>query len=274
MDFNTIMKNSTPKNPNIKWPKTRARRLEDLQRQQDSIAAVATIGQVMTAASAVPMPRSRKLLTDAAAAASGNGVIGRNTKGSKKAKKRAWKQHADEYFASNQAWDEVNGIYVACIDLLKTSLALTPLLRERELLVLVKDKPLLTRNIKAITRDTLALNGEVSKIKATHDGKAGGSKSQEEMMESCMVFSQYVNFMERYDSALMPLIVHASEQLQEALIELDIINPELAKALTVNLHSTLNSIQTIVHEVTGAAAAVTPDSASAQEAQAASTATA
>lgn len=267
------MKNSTPKNPNIKWPKTRARRLEDLQRQQDAIGAVATVGQMMTAASAVPMPRSRKLLTDAAVAA-GKGVIGRNAKGGKKAKKRAWQQHADEYFTNNQAWDEVNGIYVACIDLLKTSLALTPLLRERELLVLVKDKPLLTRNIKAITRDTLALNGEVSKIKATHDGKAGGSKSQEEMMESCMVFSQYVNFMERYDSALMPLIVHASEQLQEALIELDIINPELAKALTVNLHSTLNSIQTIVHEVTGADAAVTPDSASAQEDQAASTATA
>ena len=258
------MKNTTPKNTNIKWPKTRERRLAELQHQQDAIGAVATVGQMMTAASAVPMPRSRKLLTDAAKEA-GKGVIGNNTKGGKKAKKRAWQQHADAYFATNNAWDEVNGIYVACIDLLKTSLALTPLLRERDLLVLVKDKPLLTRNIKAITRDTQLLADEVAKIKATHAVKDGGSKSQEEMMESCMVFSQYVNFMERYDSALMPLIVHASEQLQEALIELETVNPELAKALTINLHATLNSIQTIVHEVTGADAVVTPAATPTQE---------
>ena len=250
------MKNTTPKNPNIKWPKTRARRLADLQQQQDAIGAVATVGQMMTAASAVPMPRSRKLLTDAAKEA-GKGAIGSNTKG-KKGKKRAWQKHADEYFANNNAWDEVNGIYIACMDLLKTSLALTPLLRERELLILVKDKPLLTRNIKAITRDTQVLAEEVAKIKATHQNKDGGSKSQEEMMESCMVFSQYVNFMERYDSALMPLIVHASEQLQEALLELEVNNPELAKSLTINLHATLGSIQTIVHSVTGAEDTVSP----------------
>lgn len=259
MDSITIMNNNTtPKNPNLKWPKTQQRQAIEAQQRNAAIGAVATVGQMLTAASAVPMPRSQKLLNDAAEAAS-KGSIGRNAKG-KKGKKRAWQQHADDYFENNNAWNEVNGIYVACIDLLKTSLALTPLLRERDLLTLVKDKQLLTRNVKAITRDTIALSEEVAKIKATHNGKDGGSKSQEEMMESCMVFSQYVNFMERYDSALMPLIVHASEQLQEALIALEQVNPELAKSLTVNLHNTLNSIQSIVHEVTGGETPVSPSS--------------
>jgi hypothetical protein len=246
-----------PQTSKINWPKTPARKAADRQERNNNIAAVSTVGQMMLAASAVPMPRSQKLLRDAAQAVTINGSIGKRAKGAK-GKKRAWQHHADNYFEKNNAWDEVNSVYIACIDLLKTSLALTPLLRERSLLTLVGNKKLLTRNIKAITRDTQALAEEMSKIKTAHAEKAGGSKSQEEMMESCMVFSQYVNFMERYDSALMPLIVHASEQLQEALSELATIDPELAGALTTNLNSTLSSIQTIVHEVTGADAQPSP----------------
>lgn len=250
-------KNSTPKNPKLNWPKTRERRAAELQNRTAAIGAVATVGQMMTAASAVPMPRSQKLLADAAAAAN-KGMVGQYSKG-KKGKKRSWQRHADEYFAKNNAWDEVNGIYLASINLLKTSLALTPLLREQELTKLVKNRRLLARNVMAITRDTQKLADEVTKIRATHKDKDGGSKSQEEMMDSCMVFSQYVNFMERYDSALMPLIVHASEQLQEALIELEVINPELAKRLKQDLQKTLNSIQAIVHTVTGGETPVSPD---------------
>lgn len=248
---------TTPKNPNIKWPKTQARKAAELQQRQDAIGSVAAAAQIMTAAGAVPMPRSKKLMADAAQAANSRGIVGKHAKG-KKGKKRAWQEHADEYFASNNAWDEVNGIYVACIDLLRTSLALTPLLKEKALLALVFDKKLLTRNVQAITRDTQALATELAKIRATHEGKGGGSKSQEEMMESCAVFSQYVNFMERYDSALMPLVVHASEQLQEALIALEVIDPELAQRLSQDLQATLGSIQSIVHEVTGADAVQTP----------------
>lgn len=243
-------KNITPKNPKLVWPKTPARRSAELEKRQEAIAAVATIGQIMSAASTIPLPRSQKMLSDAAVEAV-KGSIGSNRNG-KKGKKRAWKEHADNYFAQNCAWDEVNGIYTACMDLLRTSLALTPLLRERALLTLVGNKNLLTRNVKAITRDTQVLAEELSKIRESHLSKAGGSKSQEEMMEACETFSLYVNFMERYDSALMPLVVHASEQLQEALIALELVDPELAKTLSNDLQKTLGTIRGIVHEVTGA----------------------
>ena len=152
-------KNSTPKNPKLNWPKTRERRAAELQHRTAALGAVATVGQMMTAASAVPMPRSQKLLADAAEAAS-KGMVGQHSKG-KKGKKRSWQRHADEYFAKNNAWNEVNGIYLASINLLKTSLALTPLLREQELTKLVKNKRLLARNVMAITRDTQALADEV-----------------------------------------------------------------------------------------------------------------
>lgn len=247
---------SSSQKSGVKWPKTAERKQAEFQERQQAISSVATIGQIMTAASAVPMPRAQKLMTDAAKEAV-KGSIGGQARG-KKGKKRAWQEHADDYFASNNAWDEVNGIYVACLDLLRTSLALSPLLRELALLELVADKKLLTRNVKAITRDTKVLSEQLAKIREVHNDKAGGSKSQEEMMESCAVFSQYVDFMERYDSALMPLVVHASEQLQEALIALEIVNPELATKLSNDLQKTLSSIQTIVHEVTGAEEVKTP----------------
>lgn len=250
----------------IVWPKTQAAKMATLENQQHAIAAVAKVGQLMTAASSVQMPRTRKLLSDAAMEAT-KGAIGSEQRG-KKGKKRAWQEHADNYFANNNAWNEVNDVYQGCLDLLRTSLALTPLLREKALLELVVDKRLLVRNIQAVTRDTQTLSAELSKIRETHSTKSGGSKNQEDMMESCAVFSQYVNFMERYDSALMPLVIHASEQLQEALILLETVNPELAQMLSINLQNTLSNIQSIVHGLTGAGETPAPSQQPAPAAEA------
>lgn len=255
-----------PKNPGLKWPKTEKAKAQELQRNLDAVAAISQVGQLMTAANAVPNPRAKKLMTDAAAAAS-KGNIGSKSK-TKKGKKRAWEQHADEYFAENKAWDEVNGIYLGCVDLLKTSLALVPLLKEIDLVQLVKNKNLLARNIAAITRDTTVLVKDLNKIKASHKDKSGGTKTQAEMMDSCAVFTDYVQFMERYDSALMPLVVHASEQLQEALIDLQHSQPELAQTLNTKLQLNLHSIRQIVHEVTGADEIVTPGQEDAVQAEA------
>lgn len=245
-----MAKKSRPKNPGIKWPQTPAAKAKEVAQHQDSIAAIATVGQLMTAAAAVPSPRAKKLLSDAVQEM-GKGTIGAEQRG-RKGEKRSWEKHADHYFATNSAWDEVNGIYTACIDLLRTSLALAPLLREEELVILVKNKRLLSRNIHAITNDTKKLAEELGKIRNQHKDKGAGANSQEDLMLSCAVFSEYVQFMERYDSALMPLVVHASEQLQEALIALKETNPELADTLNRKLLENLAKIRNIVADTTGA----------------------
>lgn len=252
-----MAKKSQQKNPGLKWPKTPQAKLQDLQQKTEALGAVAKVGQMLTAASAVPMPLAKKLVSDAASTVAEEGTVGRQSK-NKRNRDRARKKHAGEYFESNNAWDEVNGIYLACVDLLKTSLMLTPLLKERTLLQHVQVPSLLARNIRAITRDTMQLNQELGKIYALHEGKAGGSKTPEEMMISCEVFSQYVHFMERYDSALMPLVVHASEQLQEAMLNLNKVNPELANTLNAQLVQSMSAIRGIVHEVTGGEIVPTP----------------
>jgi hypothetical protein len=202
------------------------------------------------------MPRQKKLLADAAAEAV-KGVVGTNQRGDA-GKKRAWKEHADNYFANNQAWEEVNGIYMSCLDLLRTATALSPLLREVKLLKHVKNIKLLTRNIKAINRDTAVLADVLAKVRAKYSTKTGGTQDQLEMLDSCAAFSEYVDFMERYDSALMPLVVHASEQLEEAMNSLAQTDPELAITLKNNLNGTLAAIRSIVHDTTGADPIVTP----------------
>lgn len=251
-----MSKKHKTKNSRINWPKTPAAKLNELEDQQNAIAAVAKVGRMMTAANAVPMPLSKHLIGEAAREASKGSIGGHPRSG--KEKKRAWKEHADNYFETNNAWDEVNGIYVACIDVLRSSLALTPMLREKALLALVKNRHLLHRNILAITRDTAVLSAELAKIHETHKDKKGGSGNQEDMMASCSIFSNYVNFLERYDSALLPLIVHASEQLQEAQFELELVDKPLADTIAQNLANVLNNLRSKIRQVTGAPDTTTP----------------
>lgn len=259
--INTIMstKKDHKKATGVNWPQTQARQAANAvveKEQLEGVAAVAAISQIMTAASAIPMPMQKKLLAEVAAEAS-KGMIGGKEK-TANGKKRAWKEHADKYFETNEAWGEVNGIYASCLDVLRTSVALSPLLREIKLLKKVKNVKLLTRNIKAINTTTATLAETLAKTRALHADKQGGSQDQIEMVDACNAFSQYVDFMERYDSALMPLIVHASEQLEEALDLLSVEEPELALSLKNNMTGNLHSIRTIVHELTGADPIVTP----------------
>lgn len=243
-----MAKHGKPKNSGIKWPKTKAAQIKDLQRQGHAVKALAEFGTVITAAQSIPNGRARKLLADAAAAAVNPIGINQPTVAGEK---RSWQKHADKYFTENKAWDEVNGIYAACMDLLSTSLALLPLVKCDQLLTLVRQKRLLTRNIHAIVRDTTKLVEELKVIHEKHSNRLGGSENQGDLMQACDAFSAYVAFMDRYDSALMPLVVHASEQLQEALLVLKDIAPELYEELNSQLMKALNQIRGIVQEVTG-----------------------
>lgn len=244
-----MAKKSKSKNPNLKWPKTQQAKLRDLKDQGDMIGAVIKAGQMLNAADGVALPKTKKLLQDAVNAVVSAGVI---------SGAEAQEHHADKFYDTNKAWDEVNSIYLQCLNLLKTPLLLSVLLKCEALTALVHQKKLLIRNVLAITRDVPALAADLEKIRKMHDGKMGGAATELELAESCTVFTQYVEFMERYDAALMPLVVHASEQLQEALLDLYKINPELAAELDKQLQEALAQIRDIVISNTGADVVETP----------------
>jgi hypothetical protein len=254
-------KNTGDQSSGINWPKTPQRKAAELEQTQQTIAAVAEVGQIMAAAAAVPQVRQKKLMYDAVQAANQSQGPALQHGKKKKGGKRSWQKHADKYFAENRAWDEVDDIRVMCVSLLHTALALTPLLKSRELTKLVTNVRLLNRNIQAITRDTTELAKVLGKVREIHKDKKGGSKDQFEMAEACTVFSQYVDFMERYDSALLPIVLHASEQLQEALLKLQDVNPQLAFELNEEYKRISSAIEKMIeniHSNTGADPVMTP----------------
>lgn len=254
-------KNTGNQSSGINWPKTAQRKAEDLAQTQQTIAAVAEVGQIMAAASVVPQVRQKKLIKDALDAANTANKAVPQHGGQKKGGKRSWQKHADKYFAENRAWDEVDDIRALCVGLLQTALALTPLLKSRELTSLVTNVRLLNRNIQAVTRDTTELAKVLGKIREIHKDKKGGSKDPVDMADACSVFSQYVDFMERYDAALLPIVLHASEQLQEALLKLEKINPQLAFELNEEYKRISAAIDKMIEMIcsnTGADPVVTP----------------
>lgn len=158
---------------------------------------------------------------------------------------------------NNEGWEQVNNMHVACGDLLRSSLTLTPLLHVREVLQCVVNPKLLHRNISAITRDTLTLAKELVSIrKYTDERRKRCNNTGAAMTAAQTAFTHYVNFMERFDSALFPLIEHASEQLQEALIEYEKAAPEEARKLRNNMLQVINSISAIVRDTIGSTEAV------------------
>lgn len=237
-----------------KWPKTK----EALQKEKEykqhvrqqhtnKLATLAQVSQIMTAASSVPSARVKRLVKDAAQEALSQAPLSKN------------KQEKDTYFQDNNAWDEVTVIRQDCLSLLRVIRELSPLLASQALVMEVTNKKLLTRNIQAICRDTETLANVIDKVYQLHKDKTGGTKNQEEMLYSCEVYSQYVDFMERYEAALLPIIVHASEQLQEALLVLHEKDPVTAQQLNSRLQNTLNAVQHAIHDNTGADDSVSPN---------------
>ena len=256
-------KKSSNQNSKLNWPKTEQRKIAEKlvrdelrQEQQNKLAVISQVTQLMTAASSIPSPHVTRLMQAAMKEAEQSPKLLEEKP--KNSTKRTTDEHREEYFATNTAWDEVNGIRYHSLDLLRTVSAIPPLLRSKELLACVDNIRLLSRTVAALCRDTQTMATVLEKIYALHSTKTGGAVDPQEMMLSCEVYSQYVDFMERYDSAVMPILVHVGEQLQVALIKLDTINPEAAAELNNRLQSTLSNVRTIIHETTGGTDQVSP----------------
>lgn len=173
---------------------------------------------------------------------------GFNHRAAKAAKKKAKKQ-----YQVDACWEEVNSISSSCSDLLRTSMALLPLLRERGLMALVTDVKLIQRNVAAITRDTASLSQELRAIGIGVDRNRKTCTNVAMAMAGAQsAFQYYVNFMERFDSSLLPIVSHTSEMLQIALNLYKEVNPVRATELENELTKTLEYISYVVRDSTGA----------------------
>lgn len=154
---------------------------------------------------------------------------------------------------NNNGWDELNGIALACYRMLTIPSELQPLLRERKLLAKLKDLSLCRRLIDSVVRDTRALSTDFTRINKLHQGKAGHINTDEDLITSYSIFTDYVNFTELCNSCLVPTLAHLSEMLGEAMNELAKEDPELVEQLNnASINKQFNLAKNAMNELTGA----------------------
>lgn len=226
----------------INWPLTERAKQKKLQRQMDAVNKALPAVQAAAAIASIPIDHKDRFTAQIREELK-NGRLEAGTLEAEEGK--------TDYLQSNAAWDEVAIISDDCAQLLRAAALFTPALRSPELMALVDDRTLLIRNVKSITRDTNTLMVELNKIRDTHSQKSGAAVTPEDLVLSCSVFTDYVNFMDRHSASVMPTSLWISEQIQEAIDKLRAINPELAASLSAQVLGRMQEINVAVQEVTG-----------------------
>lgn len=230
--MNTRVKTFKPKTT-IKWPLTETAKKKKLGEALDEINKAAPALQAAGAIASIPVAhkdRFTKQIRDELAQ-------GKLEEGSPEAV-----EQADIYMAENAAWDEVQDISVECARLLQAASLFAPALRNAELMALVTQPRLLARNVESLTRDTVKMIKELEMIRKTHKDRKGAARTADDLMQSCSVFTDYVNFMDRHQASVMPTTIWVSEIIQQANVRLGETNPEAAQALAINMAGLMNSI--------------------------------
>lgn len=191
----------------------------ELQEKLQQASSLVEVDETLKAAQAVRLPVSQQIAEGIKQAHQEQKQM--TGKQRRKAEKKARREGSGH-------WDEVTSIAMACSKMLQVGGSLTPMLAERELLKQVENKKLLARLVDSIIRDTRQLSVDFQKIFNLHKNKSGAIKTDEDLMLSYSIFSDYVNFTELTNSCLVPSLAHASEMLSEALEKLRKENPELA----------------------------------------------
>jgi hypothetical protein len=155
------------------------------------------------------------------------------------------------FFDANTVWDDVSGLYNECASMLSTTTLISDMLRSHELMQHVDDRKLLIRNIVALAKDLTALSVDLTKIRALHKDHTGAAKSNEDFFLSMQIYTDYVNFIDRYTATAQPTVTWVSEMLQTALDSLAKVNPALAAEIGQNVQHRIRSISGILANTTG-----------------------
>jgi hypothetical protein len=115
------------------------------------------------------------------------------------------------HLKTNTCWDEVTAIYGDCVAMLMQNMGVVQVGRNEGLIVAVDDKATLAQNLRLLAQDLRIMNEELVKISERHQGKTGGGKTPDEMMESIQVYEMYAMWLQKYDTVVNPTVLHICE---------------------------------------------------------------
>lgn len=155
------------------------------------------------------------------------------------------------FFDSNTVWDDVSNLYSECASMLSSATLISDMLRNKDLMEHVEKRKLLIRNVMSLASDLTSLSEDLTKIRSLHKDHSGAAKSNEDFFLSMQIYTDYVNFIDRYTATAQPTVTWISEMLQTALDLLSKENPELAATISQNVQLRIRAISGILANATG-----------------------
>ena len=101
-------------------------------------------------------------------------------------------------------WDDLEETAMLANNMLLGVTQVAPILRNEEIFNNVADRPAYNATAKMLAKDTAAFNAELKALKSQHEGLKGGTTNPDELAASLAVGMGYQDWMERYQSTVLP----------------------------------------------------------------------
>lgn len=113
-------------------------------------------------------------------------------------------------------WDEVNELYVKCVQGVMSPAVLGQLAQRKDIIAHIRDHDGLNTRINMFKRDILTLKEELAELHAAHAGKVGTEDDPNEIMRAITISEKYTLFLEKLEATIPPTVAHILEIFTEA----------------------------------------------------------
>jgi hypothetical protein len=120
----------------------------------------------------------------------------------------------------NTAWDELNGTYSKCINVLLSHTSLGAFAKNTDLLACLDDPQGFSSSVRAMTNDILTLKSKLGEIARLHQGRSGHA-TPDELFHTIEINQEYMKWVLLHDGTVLPLAQDLVTQIMVAEIKLN-----------------------------------------------------
>lgn len=102
------------------------------------------------------------------------------------------------------AWDLLGEVYDALRDYAALPTTVSELIRNKQAVALVENKPLLVERAQTLAADCKVMADELVKLKDSHLNRRGDPRNETEHMQCLDIHSQYMDWAGRFESVVYP----------------------------------------------------------------------
>lgn len=101
-------------------------------------------------------------------------------------------------------WDALEFVYNNVAAFSISPAALSPLMRDKELVAKVEDQAALINHSQILAKDVTDYCGRLKRIRAMHEGRTGSSTDGDDLMRSIQIHECYFEWCHSYENVILP----------------------------------------------------------------------